>query len=126
MRSGAMTVTRIRARLTPTLQRCAQNSKTIPPSLGEYLQSTASATNSWCEEGGTMRTRVMTIGTLLLLSVAILAAPQSQNGGDAVFRDCRVKEILEVDIPAAIGLCERVVREFGSNRALAVDALLEL
>jgi hypothetical protein len=59
----------------------------------------------------------------LLLSAAALVTAQT---GDDLFRQCRNKELLDSDIPGAIQICERVVRDFASNRALLARTRLQL
>jgi hypothetical protein len=70
-----------------------------------------------------MRIRIVGIGFLVLVSAAVLGAPQT---GDDLFRQCRNKELLDSDIPGAIELCERVARDFASNRPLLARARLAL
>jgi hypothetical protein len=60
---------------------------------------------------------------LLVLCASALLLAQT---GEDLFRQAREKEVVDGDIPAAILLYERVVREFPSNRALVAQSLLQL
>jgi Tol biopolymer transport system component len=69
-----------------------------------------------------MRIRLLTLGTLLLLSTVILAARQS---GNDLYQQGLARETAG-DIKGAIQIFERIVREFSSNRALTARALVQL
>ncbi len=69
-----------------------------------------------------MRTRIATAALLLLCTVILLIA----QTGDEIFRQARNMELIDGDIPAAIQLYERVVRDFSSNRVLVAQSLLQL
>ncbi len=66
--------------------------------------------------------RITIIIAVLLCAGSLVLA---QNGDD-LFRQARQKEIVDGDIPGAILLYERVVREFPSNRSLVAQSLLQL
>ena len=70
-----------------------------------------------------MRTRMATIGIALLLCAVTLVLAQN---GDDLFRQARAKEVVDGDIPAAIQIYERIVRDFSSNRPLMAQALFQL
>src|SRR5215468_1188947 len=69
-----------------------------------------------------MRTRLVAIGMLLLLTIAVTAA--MQNGND-LYQQGLARETAG-DIKGAIQIFERIVRDFSSNRALTARALLQL
>src|SRR5262245_65909575 len=69
-----------------------------------------------------MRIRIVAIGILLMLSVAVLAAVQ--NGND-LYQQGLARETAG-DIKGAIQIFERIVRDFSSNRVLTARALLQL
>lgn len=69
-----------------------------------------------------MRSRIVAIGTLLLLSVAVTVA--MQNGND-LYQQGLARETAG-DIKGAIQIFERIVRDFSSNRPLTARALLQL
>ncbi len=69
------------------------------------------------------QTRTLALGIALLLCAALLLLAQS---GDEIFRQARQKEVVDGDIPAAIQLYERVVRDFPANRALVAQALFQI
>ncbi len=61
---------------------------------------------------------------VLLLASLLVAAPQ-ESGYD-LFQKALAKERAEGNLPEAIQLYQRIVREFPSNRALAAKALVEM
>jgi Tol biopolymer transport system component len=69
-----------------------------------------------------MRTRIVAIGILLLLSAALMAGMQS---GNDLYQQGLARETAG-DIKGAIQIFERIARDFSSNRALTARALLQL
>src|SRR5262245_9291373 len=68
-----------------------------------------------------MRTRICTIGIGFLLSIATLTA---QNATD-LYQQGLAREKAG-DIPGAIQIFERIVRDFPSNRSMVARALVQL
>jgi Tol biopolymer transport system component len=72
---------------------------------------------------GIMPTRTIVIRISFLIAAVSLMLAQT---GDDLFKQARNKEVVDADIPGAIELYERVVREFPANRALVAQSLLQL
>lgn len=70
-----------------------------------------------------MRKWMMTAGTLFVLFAATILL--AQNGND-LFQQALVKQTASGDIPGAIQIYERIVRDFSSDRRLAARALVQL
>src|SRR5688572_24996495 len=69
-----------------------------------------------------MRTRIVAIGMLLMMTAALSAAVQS---GNDLYQQGLARETAG-DIKGAIQVFERIVRDFSSNRTLTARALLQL
>jgi hypothetical protein len=69
-----------------------------------------------------MRIRILTIAALLPFCSAVLVVAQS---GETLFQSGLAKERIGGDIPGAIGIYERIVRDFASNKALAAKTLIQ-
>ena len=69
-----------------------------------------------------MRTRIVAIGMLLMMTATLSAAAQS---GNDLYQQGLARETAG-DIKGAIQVFERIVRDFSSNRTLTARALLQL
>jgi len=69
-----------------------------------------------------MRTRAILVLLLLLYATSLMLAQTA----DEIFRQARRTEVLDGDIPAAIRLDERVVRDSRSSRALVAQSLVHI
>jgi Tol biopolymer transport system component len=70
-----------------------------------------------------MRSRIVTIGAVLLLLSGTLAAGQS---GYDLFQQALLKERTEANFAEAIRIYERIVKDFSSNRPLMAKTLVQL
>ena len=69
-----------------------------------------------------MRTRIVAIGMMLMMTAALSAAVQS---GNDLYQQGLARETAG-DIKGAIQVFERIIRDFSSNRTLTARALLQL
>ena len=78
-------------------------------------------TDSW---EGTMR--AMTIAVLAASLTVLGITPALAQSGHDLFQQALVKERADGDLRGAIGLYERIVQEFSTDRALSAKALLQM
>lgn len=70
--------------------------------------------------------RTMTIAVLAVSLTTLATTPVLAQSGHDLFQQALVKERADGDLRGAIGLYERIVQEFSTDRALSAKALLQM
>jgi Tol biopolymer transport system component len=74
----------------------------------------------------TLAARTFTLAVAAVSIVTLAAAPALAQSGHDLFQQALVKERADGDLRGAIGLYERIVREFSTDRSLSARALVQM